>query len=202
MVSIDIRKKKMAEVEIKGRIALFTELRIDKDTVPDGMYCYALRHGDDDGMPCTIERSVKVNYFGAVIVSVPFDFGNEDYISVSYEDFGFTGEHLTVSEYAEKMEKFQSGGVFEYNGFHYVPIRSFNKEEKEMSLKGMSAYLRDAKGTRAGTVAYDYHEFYAASGNSKADIFLCVETSKHCIPCENSLQEYRREKQEQKNKMR
>ena len=79
MESIDVREKKMAEVEVKGRMALFMELRVNKDTIPVGMYCYDLRHGDDDGMPCTIEQNVIVNYFGAVILSVLFDFRNEDY---------------------------------------------------------------------------------------------------------------------------
>lgn len=32
----------MAEIEVKGRMALFMELCVDKDTIPDGMYCYAL----------------------------------------------------------------------------------------------------------------------------------------------------------------
>lgn len=57
-------------------MALFTELRVDKNTIRDGMYCYELWHGDDDGMPCTIEQNVSVNYFGAVIMSVLFDFGS------------------------------------------------------------------------------------------------------------------------------
>lgn len=201
MERIDVRKKKMAEVEVKGRMALFTEVRVDKDTISDGMYCYDLRHGDDNGMPCTIEQNVTVNYFGAVIVSVPFDFGNEDYVPVSYDDFGFTGEHLTVSEYIEKMEKFQLEGVFEYNSFHYVPVQSFNQEEKDMSLKDISAYLHDTQGTRAGTVAYNRHEFYVASGNSKSDIFLCAETGRKYIPCENSLQEYQGGRQEKLNKV-
>lgn len=56
MENIDVREKKMAEVEVKGRMALFMELRVDKDTIPDGMYCYALLYGDDRRMPCTIER--------------------------------------------------------------------------------------------------------------------------------------------------
>lgn len=52
----------MAEVEVKGRMVLFTELCVDKDTIPFGMYCYDLRHGDD-GLPYTIKRNVIVNYF-------------------------------------------------------------------------------------------------------------------------------------------
>lgn len=187
----------MAEVEVKGRVVRFTELCVDKDTIPFGMYCYDLRHGDD-GLPYMIKLNVIVNYFGAVIVSVPFDFGNKDYVSVSYDDFGFTGEHLMVSEYAERMERFQLEKIFEYNGFHYVPVRSFNQEEKDMSLKGIFAYLRDAHGTRVGTIAYNRHEFYVASGSSRADRFLCMETGKHYILCENSLQEYQRDRQENK----
>lgn len=35
---------------------------------------------------------------------------------------------------------------------------------------------------------------YVTSGDSKADLFLCIETGKQYIPCENSLQEYQREK--------
>lgn len=97
-----------------------------------------------------------------------------------------------VGEHVEKTGKFKFGGKFEYNGFHYVPVRSFNQEEKDMSLKDISAYLRGVQGTLAGTVAYVYDKFYAASGNSKADIFYCVETEKLYIPCSNSLQEYQK----------
>ena len=52
---IDVIEKKMAEVEVKGRVVLFTELRVGKETIPEGMYCYVMRHGDDGRMPCTIE---------------------------------------------------------------------------------------------------------------------------------------------------
>lgn len=187
---IDVTEAEMAEVDVKGRMALFKELRVNQGTVPEGMYCYALRHEDDFGLPCTIEKSVVVDYFGAVITTEPLDFGDKDYIFVGYDDFGFTGEHLSIAQYAEKMEKFKAEGTFEYHGFHYVPVRKFNQEEKDMSLKDISVYLRDTQGTRAGTVAYDCHESYAVSGNSEADIFLCVETGKEYILCEKGLQEY------------
>lgn len=104
-------------------------------------------------MPCTIEQNVSVNYFGAVIVSVPFDFANKDYVPVSYDDFGFTGEHLMVSEYVEKMAQFKSEEIFEYDGFRYVPVRSFNQEEIDMTLKEISKYLRDTTESMFGTVA-------------------------------------------------
>jgi len=38
-------------IELFGQQALFTNLRIDRATVPDGTYCYDIRHGDDDSVP-------------------------------------------------------------------------------------------------------------------------------------------------------
>lgn len=202
MERIDLTQEEMEEVEIKGRLALFTGLRPDKKPIPDGVYCYALRHGDDSGMPCSIEKSVAVNYFGTVVTTEPFDFGNKDYIPVKYDDFGFTGERLSIEQFVEKINKLKKEEAFEYHGLHYMPVRKFNQEEQNMSLPEISVYLRDARGTRVGMEPYDYKDFYEASGNSNADIFLCVETGKQYIPCENELQEYTKETQEEKSKMR
>ena len=52
---------------------------------------------------------MKVNYFGTIITTEPFDFGDKDYISVKYDDFGFTGEYLNVMQFAEKMDKCRTG---------------------------------------------------------------------------------------------
>lgn len=202
MERIDLTQEEMEEVVIKGRLALFTGLRPDKKSIPDGVYCYALRHGDDGGMPCSIEKSVAVNYFGTVVTTEPFDFGDKDYIPVKYDDFGFTGERLSIEQFVEKINKLETETVFEYQGLHYMPVRRFNQEERNMSMPEISVYLRDVKGTRVGMMPYDYNEFYAASGDSNADIFQCVETGKQYIPCGNMLQEYTKEIQEEKSKMR
>ena len=207
MVYIDVTKEELPEIEIKGRYALFTDLRVEQGTVPDGMYCYALRHGDDDGFPCTIEEQVKVNYFGAVLLAEPLDFGGKDHIPVGYEDFGFTGERFNARQFMEKMERFKTEGVFEYNGFHFIPVRKFDQKERDMSLKDISKYLRDAKGTAVGRMAYDYDKFYGGfrrkyGKDTPADIFLCLEDGKEYIPGENSLMEYTRGREIKKEKAR
>ena len=207
MVHIDVTKEELPEIEVKGKYALFTDLRVEQGTVPDGMYCYALRHGDDDGFPCTVEEQVTVNYFGAVLLAEPLDFGGKKQIPVGYEDFAFTGEHLTAGQFMEKMGRFKSEGVFEYNGFHFRPVRSFDRKEGGMSLKGMSEYLRDARGTAVGRMAYDYDKFYGGfrgkyGKDTPADIFLCLENGKEYIPCENSLMEYTKGREVKKEKAR
>ena len=51
---------------------------------------------------------------------------------------------------------------------------------------------------------YSYAEFYAASTDKTADIFLCLENQKEYIPCEHELQQYdmKLEKQHDRGKAR
>ena len=49
---------------IYGRDALFTDVRIDRHSIPKGMYAYDVRHGDA-GEPCMLERSVHAHFMGA-----------------------------------------------------------------------------------------------------------------------------------------
>lgn len=43
------------EITVCGKPALFTNFRIKRDTVPDGLYAYDVRHDDDcRGIPCEI----------------------------------------------------------------------------------------------------------------------------------------------------
>lgn len=94
-------KEELAEIEVKERLALFTELRVNKETVPNGIYCYALRQGDDFGIPCAIEEKMAVNYFGAILITEPLDLGNNDYIKVGYDDFAFIWEYLNIWQFAK-----------------------------------------------------------------------------------------------------
>lgn len=99
--------KKMEQVEIKVRLALFTGVCLDRNSIPDSMYCYALCHGEDDGIPCSIEKNVVVNYFGAIVTTKLLDFGDKDYILVKYDDFGFTSERLCIAQFSGKMKNFR-----------------------------------------------------------------------------------------------
>ena len=99
MDAIDVNSSQLQEVEIKGHYGVFTELRVDKSTLPEGVNCYELRHGDDDSYPVTLKEDVRVNYFGAVLMTDKMELGKEGYVGLSYDDFGFTGEELTMLEY-------------------------------------------------------------------------------------------------------
>lgn len=57
----------------------FTNIRIDRNTIPEGMYAYDLREGDN-GEFCTIEKNVMVNHGGTIILEKELNFGEEDYL--------------------------------------------------------------------------------------------------------------------------
>lgn len=76
--------------------------------------------------------------------------------------------------------------TFYYGGYHFVPVRCFEKSEgdffaltKRLEMDpemGLSAYQERQK--------YPYHheDFYAASTNKNCDIFLCVENGRLYVP--------------------
>lgn len=59
----DAYKEDYEHIELFDVPGLFTNSRIDRETVPAGWYCYDLRGSDDDpGDPTTVEEQVTVNH--------------------------------------------------------------------------------------------------------------------------------------------
>lgn len=95
-----------------GMTVLFTDDRIDRNTVPEGLFMYEIRHSDEDwGQPVSIEDCVTVNFFGTVIF--PVEIPVNDYIPLSESEYGFCGtEQLTIAQYFEirAKERFECMG--------------------------------------------------------------------------------------------
>ena len=85
---------------------LFTAERIDRELVPDGWYAYDIRHGDDWGTPCTVEKIVKVNHFGTILLPFALDFKDKDYIKIDADDdFGYLSVNISFEEYNKALSK-------------------------------------------------------------------------------------------------
>ena len=106
-MNYDARKVTYQEVTIFDRPALFTECRIDRATVPEGVYRYELRHGDEDwGEPVELSRNIVVNYYGTVLTREPFQLPIDGWIpmendSLSFQDSGCR----TLAEFQEKYPR-------------------------------------------------------------------------------------------------
>lgn len=72
MVRYDARKETYEEIEIFDTRALFSAGRIQKDSLPEGFYCYEVRHDDECiRIPCELSSHILVNFWRTVISRVP-----------------------------------------------------------------------------------------------------------------------------------
>ena len=150
-------------MEIKGHYGLFTDSHIDRDKIPEGLYCYELRHGDDNSYPAALELSVVVNYFGTMLMSDKLELEN-GMIELSYEDFGFTGEELSILEYQanylKEPECFQNAAAFVKFMDENDMLFHLTEKEAELLLSYMSGHdyvlgEKDGKLFR-GDLSYRY----------------------------------------------
>lgn len=93
--------------EILGHDALFTNLRIDRKTLPEGLYAYDIRDSDYcDGTPSELCNFVLVNHWGTVIVKEKIEGANEGVI-LNEMDYNYLGEDMTLEEFANSAPKME-----------------------------------------------------------------------------------------------
>ena len=70
---IDARDEDFELAEINGELVIFTNARIDRDTVPFDLYCYDVRESECfSGDPVTLEKVVSINHWGTILSKKPF----------------------------------------------------------------------------------------------------------------------------------
>ena len=103
MKPINAHEADYERFEIFGRDALFTNLRIDRKTLPEGLYAYDLRDCDEcSGEPSEVKSFVLVNHWGTVVVREPIE-GADDGVLMSKEDYNYLGEDMTLEEFASPV---------------------------------------------------------------------------------------------------
>ena len=71
------------EAEINDIPALFTEYRINHNTLPRGVYCYEIRASDSGCSDfSTIENRVRVNFTGSIITHRPVPMHGGDFSEI------------------------------------------------------------------------------------------------------------------------
>lgn len=59
------KKEHWNGLEILGVEGIFTDLRIERSSVPKNLYFYELRDDCSDGIPCQYKSSILVDVFAA-----------------------------------------------------------------------------------------------------------------------------------------
>nr|DAF83228.1 MAG TPA: Large polyvalent protein associated domain 28 [Caudoviricetes sp.] len=89
-----------------SRPALFSNGRIDRDTLPKGLCAYDLRGSDDDpGMPISIENHVSVNHAGSVITAEPLPLQKKGFLLLDEEGLDFTGDEQTLGDFLAAVRR-------------------------------------------------------------------------------------------------
>ncbi len=109
MQGYDAMQEEFEEVMVLGRPALFTGVRIERDTVPEGLYLYEVR-GNDNGGDDTVQiaKGIPVNcmvpHFGSIITRELLDLPPDGYFNSGPEKgWNFAdGNCRTVKGFQEK----------------------------------------------------------------------------------------------------
>lgn len=96
--------------EIFGGDALFTDKRIDRESLPPGIYTYELRQGED-GDPATLEKQVLDNFYGTVLMNHPLTLGRYSCRKVGCDDFGFREKDVLSLEAFMKSHPPRQSGI-------------------------------------------------------------------------------------------
>ena len=87
-------------IELFGMPALFSNGRIDRNALPEGLYAYDLRGSDDDpGMPVTLESFVVVNHAATVITAKPVELPSTGFLRLGADGLNFIDGEQTVKEF-------------------------------------------------------------------------------------------------------
>ena len=91
------------KVEVLGKEGLFTDYRVNRDTIPEGYFMYEIRHDDDcQGDPVQIAKWVIVNFWGTLLVKEPFNLEpspmtNNAYLNIDLEeDWSYTALYVNI----------------------------------------------------------------------------------------------------------
>jgi len=106
MKSINANEADYERFELLGHDALFTCLRIDRKSLPEGLHAYDLRDEDSTGEICELKSHVMVNHWGTVIVKEKID-GADEGIVLEDKDYNYLGEEMTLDEFANPAPKME-----------------------------------------------------------------------------------------------
>ncbi len=69
-MQLDYNKEKFTKVIVCGIECDFSDMRIDRSTVPEGLYQYEVADDDSQGDPTRIKKDIMVSSFGKLINDV------------------------------------------------------------------------------------------------------------------------------------
>jgi hypothetical protein len=98
-------------VSVNGCPYMFTNMRIDRDTIPEGLVAYDVRDDDCDGSFAQIQKFVMVNHWGTIIGKdeIPLDPKWFCYYPDEEKDGWFISDYVeSADEYFERYDELKA----------------------------------------------------------------------------------------------
>ena len=132
--------EKYQVIELFEEPALYSNGRIDREKLPEGLYAYDLRGSDDDpGLPVTIQEYVVVNHAATVITAAPIDLTDAGYLLLGEDGLNFLGGEQTVKgflheQFPEKAKISRNTEEVQAESISYAVCAYFGIETGENSF--------------------------------------------------------------------
>ena len=132
--------EKYQVIELFEEPALYSNGRIDREKLPEGLYAYDLRGSDDDpGLPVTIQEHVVVNHAATVITATPIDLTDAGYLPLGEDGLNFVGGEQTVKgflheQFPEKAKISRNTEEVQAESISYAVCAYFGIETSENSF--------------------------------------------------------------------
>ena len=161
------------EIELFDKLGLFSNGRIARDNLPEGVYCYDLRGSDyDPGDPVCVEERVVVNHAGSVLLTEPLELAEDGRLMLTEEEgLNFVGGFSTLAQFLQEQRKDRHTEEVEAESISYAVCKYFGIETGENSfgyiaswsqgkeLKELRASLETINKT-SGTLISDIERHY------------------------------------------
>ena len=161
------------EIELFDKPGLFSNGRIARDNLPEGVYCYDLRGSDyDPGEPVCVEERVVVNHAGSVLLTEPLELAEDGRLMLTEEEgLNFVGGFSTLAQFLQEQKKDRHTEEVEAESISYAVCKYFGIETGENSfgyiaswsqgkeLKELRASLETINKT-SGTLISDIERHY------------------------------------------
>lgn len=100
-MSFDAKTEGYDLINMDGRLCLFTNMCLDRESIPEGLFCYDVKDSDQlDGSFAEVRALVEEKHWGTIISKeeIPLD-GNGTYRPK--DPVSFAGVYLTLKEYED-----------------------------------------------------------------------------------------------------
>ena len=98
-------------VNLLGKDVLFTCVRVAKETVPEGVHLYEVRHADEGIEPCQLGRWIMVNFTGTILSAEPFELTPSKRIDNAYLEFDYEDDWKTEEGFCSLASYLKRGSI-------------------------------------------------------------------------------------------